>query len=102
MPAISHALCFSMSNSFYLALDSGMLDLEHVLNDVIVRVLIHLEDNLEMNAYEALADTDSIYYHLPLRLQETCFQRFNNTLACMYLTLCKNRLDNTMHFSTVR
>jgi hypothetical protein len=42
-------LLFSTSNSFYRALDTGMLNLEHVLNDVNVKMLIQVEDNLEMN-----------------------------------------------------
>src|SRR5215469_9957683 len=42
-------LLFSTSNSFYRALDNGMLNLEHVLNDVNVKMLIQVEDNLEMN-----------------------------------------------------
>jgi hypothetical protein len=42
-------LLFSTSNSFYRALDNGMLNLEHVLNDVNVKMLIQVEDDLEMN-----------------------------------------------------
>lgn len=45
-------LLFSTSNSFYRALDNGMLNLEHVLNDVTVKVLIQVGDNLEINAIQ--------------------------------------------------
>ena len=45
-------LLFSTSNSFYRALDNGMLNLEHVLNDVNVKMLIQVEDDLEMNTIQ--------------------------------------------------
>src|SRR5215467_572937 len=45
-------LLFSTSNSFYRAFDNGMLNLEHVLNDVNVKMLIQVEDNLEMNTIQ--------------------------------------------------
>jgi hypothetical protein len=45
-------LLFSTSNSFYRALDNGMLNLENVLNDVTVKMLIQVEDYLEMNAIQ--------------------------------------------------
>jgi hypothetical protein len=45
-------LLFSTSNSFYRARDNGMLNLEHVPNDVTFKLLIQAEDNLEMNAIQ--------------------------------------------------